>query len=182
MQISSFQSRITKIIIFSVLLVSANVQAVTVSATDSINRFSSTVTADNRICRTMATTLQQIPGTAVKFNQGSSGKVVVHFSATWPKPSAADIPAGSKAAGAFIFLFIDGVRIDINSINGGVLVHEGTASSVSNGTHGFTFVTNSIAAGPHVAQMYFLDNVLGAFGVPNGTVCIDDRSIVVQHK
>ncbi len=182
MQDSSFQSRLNKIIIIAAMLVSANVQAVTVSATDTINRFSSTVTADNRICRTIATTLQLIPGTTVNFNQGSSGKVVVHFSATWPKPGAADIPVGSKAAGAFIFLFIDGVRVDINSINGGVLVHEGTASSVSNGTHGFTFVTNSIAAGPHVAQMYFLDNVLGAFGVPNGTVCIDDRSTVVQHK
>jgi hypothetical protein len=46
----------------------------------------------------------------------------VTFVATWPKPDASEIPVGSQAAGAFIFLFIDGIRIDPIS-NGGVLVH-----------------------------------------------------------
>jgi hypothetical protein len=63
-----------------------------------------------------------------------------------------------------------------------VLVHEGTATEVSNGTHSFTFVTETLAAGPHTARMFMLDKVLGPPGVPNGTTCVDDRSMVVEHN
>jgi len=68
------------------------------------------------------------------------------------------------------------------SENGGVLVHEGSATSVSNGTHSFTFVTEPIAPGAHTARMFMLDNVLGSPGVPNGTICVGERSTVVQHN
>lgn len=147
-----------------------------------MDRFTATV-ANDRICRTTATELETIPGTTVKFTQHGSEPqaVVVTFVATWPKPDASEIPVGSQAAGAFIFLFIDGNRVDPITNGGGVLVHEGTASSVSNGTHGFTFVTEPISAGDHVATISFLDNVLGSFGVPNGTICVQDRSTVVEH-
>lgn len=164
------------------LLGSTVVNAVTATASANVDRITARVTADDRVCRTTATTLQPIPGTRVKFKQGSTDQVVVTFVAGWPKPREEEIPAGSQAAGAFIFLFIDGDRVDVNSINGGVLVHEGTATSVSNGTHGFTFVTEPIPPGEHEARIFFLDNVLGPFGEPNGTICVDDRSTVVQHK
>jgi hypothetical protein len=139
------------------------------SAAAPIRTFSATV-ADDRVCRTLATTLEEIPGTTVRFNIRSSitEEAVVTFVANWPRPSADEIPAGSK-------------RVDPISNGGGVLVHEGTATSVSNGTHGFTFATERLPPGDHVAKIFFLDNVLGPVGQPNGTVCVDDRSTVVQH-
>jgi hypothetical protein len=147
-----------------------------------VGRSTATTTENDRVCRTTATTLEPIPGTNVKFVQGSTGPVLVTFVAEWPKPSQDEIPAGSQAAGASIFLFIDGQRVDSISSNGGVLVHEGSATSVSNGTHSFTFVTDPIQPGKHEAQIYFLDNVLGTSGVPNGTICVNNRTTVVQHN
>jgi hypothetical protein len=140
--------------------------------------------ATDLACRTTATTLEPIPGTTVSFTQGSAQpqEVVVTFVAAWPRPQPADIPPGSTAAGAFIFLFVDDERVDAVSETGGVLVHEGTATSVSNGTHSFTFVTEPLAPGAHTARMFMLDNVLGPFGMPNGTICVGERSTVVQHN
>jgi hypothetical protein len=148
-----------------------------------VNRIASRV-ADNRVCRTLATELAPIPNTRVPFTQGGDTpeEVVVTFVAEWPKPDVSEIPPGSQEAGAFIFLFIDDQRVDLISETGGVLVHEGTASSVSNGTHGFTFVTDPIPPGEHEARIFFLDNVLGPFGEPNGTICVAQRSTVVQHR
>ena len=138
--------------------------------------------ADDRVCLTTATTLVDIPDMAVAFTQGAgASSIVVRFNAEWPKPNGAEIPAGSQAAGAFVFLFVDGVRVDLSSDNGGVLVHEGKATSVSNGTHGFEFVTRSIAPGNHTAKIMVLDNILGVPGVFNGTVCLSDRTLVVDH-
>ncbi|MGH8657153.1 MAG: hypothetical protein ACREV4_01325 [Gammaproteobacteria bacterium] len=159
------------------------VAAETFSGSAPVNRITARMT-DDRVCRTLATTLEQIPGTKVQFTQGGATpqEVVVTFVADWPRPRDDEIPFGSQRAGAFIFLFIDGDRVDFLSEGGGVLVHEGTASSVSNGTHGFTFVTEPIPPGDHEARIHFLDNVLGPFGDPNGTVCVGDRSTVVQHR
>jgi hypothetical protein len=147
-----------------------------------MDRFTASVATD-RVCRTTATELEVIPGTTVQFTQhGPSPQAVqVAFVANWPKPRADEIPPGSQAAGAFIFLFIDGNRVDPVTTDGGVLVHEGTASSVSNGTHGFTFVTDPLPSGEHVAEIRFLDNVLGTFGQPNGTMCVEKRSTIVNH-
>jgi hypothetical protein len=148
-----------------------------------VQRITARVT-DTRVCRTTGTELIPIPGTTVNFTQGggSPQEVVVTFVADWPRPDASEIPPGSQAAGAFIFLFIDGDRVDLTSEAGGVLVHEGTASSVSNGTHGFTFVTRPIPPGNHVARIFFLDNVIFGPLVPNGTMCVGHRSTVVQHR
>ncbi len=147
-----------------------------------VNRFSAFV-ADDRVVLTTATEIMPIPGTKVRFFQSGASPqaVLVNFVANWPKPRPDEIPAGSQAAGVFIFLFIDGDRVDPVSNDGGVLVHEGTASSVSNGTHGFTFVTAPIAPGSHVAEIRALDNVPGPFGQFNGTFVVDARCIVVQH-
>jgi hypothetical protein len=152
-------------------------------ASASVRRITAKV-ADDRVCRTLATELEPIPDTTVEFFQDSDtpDQVVVTFIAEWPKPNGSEIPPGSQAAGAFIFLFIDDQRVDLISNTGGVLVHEGTASSVSNGTHGFTFVTAPISPGEHVAEIFFLDNVLGPFGQPNGTICVGARSTIVQHQ
>jgi hypothetical protein len=148
-----------------------------------LTRMDARVSTD-RNCITTATTLASIPGTTVSFTQGGSQaqEVVVTFTAAWPRPLAGDIPAGSTRAGAFVFLLVDDDRVDVVSDAGGVLVHEGTASSTTNGTHSFTFVTEPLAPGAHTARIFVLDNVLGPPGVPNGTVCVGPRSTVVQHN
>jgi hypothetical protein len=160
-----------------------DVAAATFSGSAPVNNIAGRMT-DDRVCRTLATVLEQVPGTRVQFTLGSATpqEVVVTFVAEWPRPRDDEIPIGSQRAGAFIFLFIDGVREDLLSEGGGVLVHEGTASSVSNGTHSFTFVTRPLPPGTHEARIHFLDNVLGPFGDPNGTICVGKRSTVVQYR
>jgi hypothetical protein len=159
-----------------------SVAAQTTTPGTRMDRFTASVATD-RVCRTTATELETIPGTTVQFTQHGPGPqaVQVTFVANWPKPTADEIPQGSQAAGAFIFLFIDGDRVDPVTTDGGVLAHEGTASSVSNGTHGFTFVTDPLPSGEHVAEIRFLDNVFGPFGQPNGTICVEKRSTIVNH-
>jgi hypothetical protein len=158
------------------------VAAETFTGSAPVSRITATMSND-RVCRTLATTLEEIPGTEVLFSQSGEvpQSVEVTFVANWPRPYDHDIEPGAQRAGAFIFLFIDGERVDIVSENGGVLVQEGQGS-VSNGTHSFTFMTRPIAPGDHVASIHFLDNVLGSFGDPNGTVCVGDRSTVVRHN
>jgi hypothetical protein len=138
--------------------------------------------ADDRFCDTTATTLDPIKDMTVTFTQGSpASAVVVRFNGEFPKPTAGEIPGGSTAAGMFAFLTIDNVRVDLNSDNGGTLLHDGDTAGISNGTHGFEFVTKSIAPGSHTAKVFWLDNVLGAPGVLNGTMCVSDRTLVVEH-
>lgn len=158
------------------------VAAQTFTGSAPVDRITATMSNDY-VCSTLATTLEDIPGTEVPFSQGGEEpqSVEVTFVAEWPRPRDHDIDSGSQRAGAFIFLFIDGRRVDFISENGGVLMHEGEASSVSNGTHSFTFITRPIAPGDHVVNIRVSDNVLGSFGDPNGTVCIGDRSTVVRH-
>jgi hypothetical protein len=123
--------------------------------------------------------LADIPNTSLTFHQGGTKarSVLVTFVANWPIPTGSDLPQGSQSAGAVIFLTIDDQRVDVVSNNGGTLVHDGTAD-FSNGTHGFTFVTQPIAPGDHEAHMLWSNNFLNG----TGTVCIFERSLVVQHR
>ena len=122
--------------------------------------------------------LAEIPNTSLTFHVGTtvSRSVLVTFIAEWPIPTGSELPLGSQSAGAILFLAIDDQRVDVVSSNGGVLVHEGTAQ-LSNGTHGFTFVTEPIAPGDHEAHMLWSNNLFNG----TGTVCISSRSLVVQH-
>jgi hypothetical protein len=119
-----------------------------------------------------------IPHTSLTFHQGGTKArpVLVTFVAEWPIPTGSDLPPGSQSAGAFLFLEIDNQRVDVAS-NGGVLVHDGTAD-FSNGTHGFTFVTEPVGPGDHEAHMQWANSFLTG----TGTVCIFTRSLVVQHR
>jgi hypothetical protein len=145
--------------------------AVTVTAP--VSKITAAV-ADDLVCRTSDdNSVEDMPGTFKSFVQGGDGpqSIVVTFVGNWTKPTS------GNPAGAFIFLEIDSNRVDVTSTNGGVLVHEGTATSVSNGTHGFTFVTEPIAPGTHVAKMRWADNVLSG----SGTICVFERSLVIHH-
>jgi hypothetical protein len=46
----------------------------------------------------------------------------------------------------------------------------------SNGTHGFTFVTDPIPAGDHVASILWLGQRVG-----ESAICVQARSTVVEH-
>jgi hypothetical protein len=148
--------------------------AQTATAAAPVSRVTAKV-ADDVVCRTSSNnTVADMPSMSRGFVQGgvTPEEVVVTFAGTWPKPSM------GTQAGAFILLEIDGSRVDLTSTNGGVLVHEGTASSVSNGTRGFTFVTSPIAPGRHVAKIRWFDNFLNG----TGTICVAERSLVIQHQ
>ena len=159
--------------ILSVLALSTLSACASVTASGPVAHMTAVV-ADDVQCRTSADNLvADMPGMTSAFVQGggTAEPVVVNFVGSWPKPTS------GTPAGAFIFLEIDNNRVDVTSTNGGVLVHEGTASSVSNGTHGFTFVTDPISPGNHVAKMRWADNVLSG----SGTICVAERSMVIHH-
>jgi len=153
-------------------------------------RFASTVVTEPRSVIQFTGNLgTTIPGTRVNFTQrGKTPQaVLVTFVADWPKPRQEEIPAGSFASGVSIELRIDDQFQDpISTRLGGVTLFESggveTESSVSNGTHGFTFVTEPIPPGDHVLQVIAFSNVLGQPGQPNGTVVVRGRSTVVQHN
>jgi hypothetical protein len=159
--------------ILAVLALGALSACTSVTASGPVPHMTSIV-ADDVQCRTSSDNLvADMPGMTRAFAQGggTAEPVVVDFVGSWPKPTS------GTPAGAFIFLEIDNNRVDVTSTNGGVLVHEGTASSVSNGTHGFNFVTDPVSPGNHVAKMRWADNVLSG----SGTICVAERSMVIHH-
>jgi hypothetical protein len=138
-----------------------------------VSQFTAMV-ADDVQCRTSSdNSVVAMPGTSLAFQrQGTdTSAVVVSFVGNWTNPSA------DTAAGAFIFLEIDGQRRDITSTNGGVLASQGHSNTVGTGTHGFNFVTDPLLPGGHTASILWADNVLNG----TGTICVAERSLVVFH-
>jgi hypothetical protein len=145
-----------------------------------INRMTTRVSLDPE-CVTTTSTLEPFPGTRVKFVQGGnhSTEILVTFFSEWIPPSPTNIPPGSQAAAANIFLFIDGDRVERLSEQGGVTTNIGNAAGPIYGTFGWTFLTRPISPGEHVAEIYVLDNILGP---AEGTVCSRYRTTAVQHR
>lgn len=145
-----------------------------------INRMTTRVSLEPD-CVTTTSTLEPFPGTSVKFVQGGnqSQEILVTFISEWVPPSPSQIPPGSQAAAANIFLFIDGVRVESLSEQGGVTTNIGNAAGPIYGTFGWTFLTRAISPGEHVAEIYVLDNILGP---AQGTVCSRYRTTIVQHR
>jgi hypothetical protein len=152
-----------------------------------MDRFTATVATDRVAVQFTGNLVSTIPGTTVNFTQlgNKPQAIVVTFVAELPKPRADEIPAGGFASGASIQLRIDGLQQDPISLFRGPLLFESggvaTPSSLSNGTHGFTFVTNPIPPGDHVATIVAFSDVLGQPGQPNGTIVVQARSTVVEH-
>jgi hypothetical protein len=159
---------------FAGLTLAPRAFAATASLSAPIQRMDAKI-VDELACRTSSdNTVADMPLTSKTFTLGGSTaeEVVVTFVGEWP------IPSSGTQAGAFILLEIDNDRVDLVSTNGGVLVHEGTATSVSNGTRSFTFVTEPIRPGSHVAKIRWADNVLSG----TGTICVGKRSLTVIHR
>jgi hypothetical protein len=152
----------------------SNVSRMTaLTGTNSFDCRTSTFPGDNR--------LAEMPNSTLAFHQAGSTptSVLVTFVGSWSTPTASNgkLPAGSTAAGANIFLTIDDQRVDEVSNNGGTLVHDGSAP-FSNGTRSFTFVTEPISPGDHQVKFLWSNNLLNG----TGTICVFERTIVVQHK
>jgi hypothetical protein len=143
----------------------------------------------------------EIPGTSVKFTQHGNKPqaVLVTFVGEWPKPTLDDLPDGAIGTNlpgqAHIFLTIDGKFVDpisqfdptdLTTNDRGVIVlgqkpepaPVSGAPLESNGTHGFTFVTQPIPAGDHVASISFLGQRVDSGGA---VICVQARSTVVEH-
>jgi hypothetical protein len=135
----------------------------------------------NPQCLTTTSTLEPFPGTRVRFVQGGTTpeEILVTFISEWIPPSPDDIPPGSQAAAANIFLFIDGDRVESLSEQGGVTTNIGNEAGPIYGTSGWTFLTRPISPGEHEAMIHVLDNILGP---AQGTVCSRYRTTVVQHR
>jgi hypothetical protein len=158
-----------------------------------MDRFTSTVVTEPRtVIQFTGNSVTTIPGTKVNFTQHGTPPqaVVVTFVADWPKPRQEEIPLGSFASGVIIRPIIDlgtgaVIGTPIGTRLGGVTLFESggvaTNFSVSNGSHGFTFVTDPVPAGDHVLEIQAFSSVLGQPGQPNGTVVLRGRSTVVLH-
>ena len=152
-----------------------------------MDRFTATVATDRVAVQFTDNSGETIPGMTVNFTQfgNKPQAIVVTFAAELPKPRADEIPASSFASGASIQLRIDGVQQDpISSFRGPHLFESGgvaTASSLSNGTRSFTFVTDPISPGAHAAEILVFSDFLGQIGQPNGTIVVRSRSMVVEH-
>ena len=135
-----------------------------------VDRITAT-TANDRLCSTLTTDPVTIPGTTVRFTQHLRGTdpqaVVVTFDATWPQPLSTDMPPDTFIAGATVSLLIDGKISDPISQGGGALISD----FASNGSHGFRFVTDPVAAGDHIATISYSAGIvkLPASSAPSNT-------------
>lgn len=134
------------------------------------------VVADDLQCRNSSdNTVAPMPSMATSFTQTGpdTTSVIVSFQGNWSQ-----IVGGDETVGAFIFLEVDGARVDVTSTNGGVLATPGPSHAVGSGTHGFNFVTEPIPPGPHTAAILWADNVLNG----TNTICVQERSMVIHHR
>ncbi len=134
------------------------------------------VVADDFQCRTSSdNSVAPMPGMLAAFTQHGpdTASIVVSFQGNWSQ-----FAGGEPTVGAFIFLEVDGGRVDVTSTNGGVLATPGPTSPIGSGTHGFNFVTEPLLPGPHTAVILWADNVLNG----TGTICIGERTMVIHHR
>lgn len=134
------------------------------------------VVADDLQCRTSGdNTVAPMPSMVTTFTQAGpdTTSIIVSFQGNWSQTVG-----GDETVGAFIFLEVDGDRVDVTSTNGGVLATPGPSHPVGSGTHGFNFVTEPILPGPHTATILWADNVLNG----TNTICVHERSMVVHHR
>jgi hypothetical protein len=152
-----------------------------------VNRFAAQVNNKHSTVITFEGSFGQIiPGTKVRFTQHRANQpVLVTFVAEFPKPTQEQIPAGSFASGVDVQLVIDGQHpAEPIGSAGGVVLFEGgvaTASSVTNGTHGFTFVTGPLPAGDHVIEVIAFGPPVGPPPTPGSTFVVGPHTTVVQH-
>lgn len=114
----------------------------------------------------ISTSFKTIPGMEQTFALGgtSSEEVVVTFQASWSGTAM-------QFDTAFVRLTIDGV---VQPTNVSVPIFGGSQSTGTY-THGFTWISKSLAPGNHTARIQWRTDL-------GSTFCVDDRSLVVLHR
>lgn len=121
----------------------------------------------NDIPCTVSPNYNDMPGMAVTFKLGgtTSRRVVVLMQGQWFMPN--------EGVNIRIRLLVDGiVQSDPNNV---LVVERPTGVSLTDGSHGFNFLSDPLTPGTHTAKIQWHDN-----GVSSG--CITNRTLIVMHK
>ena len=132
------------------------------AVTGTAGRFSGTRAVVNQCSITTAFTT--IPGMVQTFVLGGTAndEVVVTFQASWSG-------VAEQFDTAFVRLTVDGV---VQPINVSVPIFAGAEGT---NTHGFTWISGSLAPGSHTARIQWRTDL-------GSTLCVDDRTLVVLHR
>ena len=125
-------------------------------------RFSGTRGVVNQCSITTAFTT--MPGMVQTFFLGGTAndEVIVTFQASWSG-------VAQQFDTAFVRLTIDGV---VQPTNVSVPIFAGVEGT---NTHGFTWISSSLAPGSHTARIQWRTDL-------GSTFCVDDRTLVVLHR
>jgi hypothetical protein len=116
---------------------------------------------------TVSPNYTDMPGMSVTFKLGGSASrpVIVLMQGQWFMPH--------EGVDVRVRLLVDGA---VQSGPTEVLVAQRPAgNSLTDGTHGFDFISNSLTPGTHTAKIQWHDN-----GVNSG--CVANRTLIVMHK
>jgi hypothetical protein len=117
---------------------------------------------------TTSTTYVAMPGMTVSFRnrQSADQHVVVLFQGEWFNQDR-----------ALIRLVIDGVVQRGPGGNAAPFAADSgnDAGSVIDETNGFNFISDAVAPGPHLAQIFWAS-------VGGAPICVDERSLIVEHS
>ena len=115
---------------------------------------------------TVSPNFTDMPGTFVTFKLGGSAPrpVIVMLQGQWFMPN--------EGVDVRIRLLVDGSMQTPTNV---LMAQRPTGNSLTDGTHGFDFVTDPLTPGTHTAKIQWHDN-----GVNQG--CITNRTLTVLHK
>jgi hypothetical protein len=142
--------------------ISALVTSQAWAVTGTAGKFSGTRGVVNEC--SITTSFTNMPGMVQTFVLGGTAndEVVVTFQASWSGMAM-------QFDTAFVRLTIDGA---VQPTNVSVPIFAG---SEGNYTHGFTWISKSLAPGNHTARVQWRTDL-------GSTFCVDDRSLVVLHR
>ncbi len=132
------------------------------AVTGTAGKFSGTRAVVNQCSITSAFTT--MPGMVQTFFLGGTAndEVVVTFQASWSG-------VAEQFDTAFVRLTIDGA---VQPTNVSVPIFAGAEGT---NTHGFTWISSSLAPGSHTARIQWRTDL-------GSTLCVDDRTLVVLHR
>ena len=144
------------------LSVSALIASEAGAVTGTAGKFTGTRAVINQC--SITTVFATIPGMTQTFTLGGTAndEVVVTFQASWSGVT-------EQFDTAFVRLTIDGA---VQPTNVSVPIFAGAEGT---NTHGFTWISGSLAPGNHTARIQWRTDL-------GSTLCVDDRTLVVLHR
>ena len=144
-----------------------SVEAARTTATNIPTGKANVVALANDIPCTVSPNYTDMPGMSVTFKLGgtASRPVIVLMQGQWFMPN--------EGVNVRIRLLVDGVvQSDPNNV---LVVERPSGVSLTDGSHGFNFLSDPLTPGTHTAKIQWHDN-----GVNSG--CIANRTLIVLHK